>query len=144
MGELIARSPHEQPLPMRHTRCCRPSPAGAAGQAERQEIGSDRQRAPRGRHPRPPTRPGVRTRNLVELQEVGSGVPEEQVLTRLNLRRDYLSLHVARAVRVHDVDSWEVSARTRPRPPLLNCDGLLNLRSFATPTPGIPASQVRR
>ncbi len=43
----------------------------------RQEIGSDRQLAPRGRHPRSPPRPEVRTRNLVELQEMGSGVPEE-------------------------------------------------------------------
>ena len=68
---------------------------GKVGQPGRQEIGSDRQRAPRGRHPRSPACPEVRTRNLVELQEVGSGVPEEQVLTRLSRRRVYLSEHVA-------------------------------------------------
>ena len=40
---------HEQPLPVRHTRRRRPSPAGATGRPGRQEVRSDRQRAPRGR-----------------------------------------------------------------------------------------------
>src|ERR1035437_1832123 len=107
---------HEQPLPVRHTRRPRPSPAGASGQPGRREVGSDRQRAPRGGHPRSPPCPEVGTRNLVELQEVGSGVPEEQVLSRLNCRRDSLSLHVVRAVRVHDVAS-PVRSEVHPATP---------------------------
>ena len=88
MGELIARSVTNN-LRVRHTRRRRPGPAGATCQPGRHKVGSDRQRAPGGRHPRSPPSPEIRTRNLVELQSMGSGVPEEQVLTRLNCSRDY-------------------------------------------------------